>query len=114
MCVCSVCALSLCVCVQLEVFDLLFVTSESSNRKSYVMHCEECARARSPGLAGVVVLEQYTMEELMKTYDSFILVSHTQDTHTQDTHTRRIHTQAGNTAHTDTHSHREHRIHTEI
>ncbi|XP_067112740.1 lysine-specific demethylase 6B-like [Osmerus mordax] len=59
----------------LEVFDLLFVTSESSNRKSYVVHCEDCARARSPGLAGVVVLEQYSMEELMKTYDSFILAA---------------------------------------
>ncbi|KAM6970541.1 uncharacterized protein FYW47_005781 [Aplochiton taeniatus] len=54
----------------LEVFDLLFVTSESSNRKSYVVHCEECAHVRSPLLAGVVVLEQYRMEELMRTYDS--------------------------------------------
>lgn len=61
--------------VQVEVFDLLFVTSENSSKKSYVVHCEDCARAKSPGLAGVVVLEQYRIEELMKTYDSFVLVS---------------------------------------
>ncbi|XP_010730468.3 uncharacterized protein LOC104920017 isoform X1 [Larimichthys crocea] len=58
-----------------EVFDLLFVTSENSSKKSYVVHCEDCARAKSPGLAGVVVLEQYRIEELMKTYDSFVLAS---------------------------------------
>uniref|UniRef100_A0A8D3BB78 Lysine-specific demethylase 6B n=1 Tax=Scophthalmus maximus TaxID=52904 RepID=A0A8D3BB78_SCOMX len=58
-----------------EVFDLLFVTSETSSKKTYVVHCEDCARAKSPPLAGVVVLEQYRMEELMKTYDSFTLVS---------------------------------------
>ncbi|XP_070773890.1 lysine (K)-specific demethylase 6B, b [Enoplosus armatus] len=56
-----------------EVFDLLFVTSENSTKKSYVVHCEDCARAKSPSLAGVVVLEQYRIEELMKTYDSFML-----------------------------------------
>ncbi|XP_060911621.1 lysine (K)-specific demethylase 6B, b isoform X1 [Labrus mixtus] len=56
-----------------EVFDLLFVTSENSSKKSYVVHCEDCARAKSPSLAGVVVLEQYRIEELMKTYDSFAL-----------------------------------------
>uniref|UniRef100_A0A3Q4AZD2 Lysine-specific demethylase 6B n=1 Tax=Mola mola TaxID=94237 RepID=A0A3Q4AZD2_MOLML len=58
-----------------EVFNLLFVTSENSSKKSYVVHCEDCARAKSPSLAGVVILEQYRMEELMKTYDSFTLVS---------------------------------------
>nr|XP_057934257.1 lysine (K)-specific demethylase 6B, b isoform X2 [Doryrhamphus excisus] len=56
-----------------EVFDVLFVTSENSSKKSYVVHCEDCARAKSPSLAGVVVLEQYRMEDLMKTYDSFTL-----------------------------------------
>ena len=61
--------------VQVEVFDVLFVTSENNNKKSYVVHCEDCARANSPSLAGVVVLEQYRMEELMRTYDSFTLVS---------------------------------------
>uniref|UniRef100_UPI003AAA2060 lysine (K)-specific demethylase 6B, b n=1 Tax=Centroberyx gerrardi TaxID=166262 RepID=UPI003AAA2060 len=56
-----------------EVFDLLFVTSENSSKKTYVVHCEDCAHAKSPSLAGVVVLEQYRMEELMRTYDSFTL-----------------------------------------
>ncbi|XP_023274038.1 lysine-specific demethylase 6B-like [Seriola lalandi dorsalis] len=56
-----------------EVFDLLFVTSENSSKKTYVVHCEDCARAKSPCLAGVVVLEQYRIEELMRTYDSFTL-----------------------------------------
>ena len=63
--------------VQVEVFDLLFVTSESSSKKSYVVHCEDCARAKSPSLAGVVVLEQYRMEELARFYDNFTLVSFT-------------------------------------
>lgn len=62
-------------CVQVEVFNLLFVTSENSTKKSYVVHCQDCARAKSPALAGVVVLEQYRIEELMKTYDTFTLVS---------------------------------------
>ena len=65
------------VSVQVEVFDLLFVTSESSSKKSYVVHCEDCARAKSPSLAGVVVLEQYRMEELARFYDNFTLVSFT-------------------------------------
>ena len=59
---------------QVEVFDLLFVTSESSSRKTYVVHCEDCARHRSPSLANVVVLEQYRIDELMTAYDSFNLV----------------------------------------
>lgn len=61
----------------MEVFNLLFVTSESSSRKTYVVHCEDCARQRSPNLNNVVVLEQYRMEELMNTYDSFSMVSNT-------------------------------------
>ncbi|XP_072515472.1 lysine (K)-specific demethylase 6B, b isoform X3 [Salminus brasiliensis] len=56
-----------------EVFDLLFVTSENSSRKTYVVHCEDCARQHSPSLTGVVVLEQYRVEELMSTYDNFSL-----------------------------------------
>ncbi|XP_044038783.1 lysine-specific demethylase 6B isoform X2 [Siniperca chuatsi] len=58
-----------------EVFNLLFVTSESNSRKTYVVHCEDCARQRSPNLTNVVVLEQYRIEELMNTYDSFSLAS---------------------------------------
>ncbi|KAK2828731.1 hypothetical protein Q5P01_019765 [Channa striata] len=56
-----------------EVFNLLFVTSESSSKMTYVVHCEDCARAKSMSLAGVVVLEQYRIEELIRTYDSFTL-----------------------------------------
>ena len=56
------------------MYDLLFVTSETGSRKTYVVHCEDCARHRSPSLANVVVLEQYRMEDLMATYDSFNLV----------------------------------------
>uniref|UniRef100_A0A3P9I1X5 [histone H3]-trimethyl-L-lysine(27) demethylase n=1 Tax=Oryzias latipes TaxID=8090 RepID=A0A3P9I1X5_ORYLA len=58
-----------------EVFDLLFVTCESSSRKTYVVHCEDCARQRSPNLTNVVVLEQYRVEELMSIYDSFNLAA---------------------------------------
>ncbi|KAK1882396.1 hypothetical protein KUDE01_023179, partial [Dissostichus eleginoides] len=57
----------------LEVYDLLLVTSENSTKKSYVVHCEDCARAKSPSLGGVVVLEQYRIEELTKIYDAFTL-----------------------------------------
>ncbi|XP_077403012.1 uncharacterized protein LOC144036338 isoform X2 [Vanacampus margaritifer] len=57
----------------LEVFNMLFVTSEHSMKKTYVVHCEDCARAKSPSLTGVVVLEQYRTEELVKIYDSFTL-----------------------------------------
>ncbi|XP_039514467.1 lysine-specific demethylase 6B isoform X1 [Pimephales promelas] len=60
-------------CDQVEVFNLLFVTSENGSRKTYVVHCEDCARQRSPNLSNVVVLEQYRMEELMNVYDSFTL-----------------------------------------
>lgn len=54
---------------------MLFVTSENSSKTTYVVHCEDCARAKSPSLTGVVVLEQYRTEELMKIYDGFVLVS---------------------------------------
>ncbi len=63
------------VLVQVEVFNLLFVTSENGSRKMYVVHCEDCARQRNPNFSNVVVLEQYRMEELMSMYDSFSLVS---------------------------------------
>lgn len=60
---------------QVEVFDLLFVTSESNSRKTYVVHCQDCARRASPNLDNFVVLEQYKMEDLMQVYDQFTLVS---------------------------------------
>ncbi|KAJ8008425.1 hypothetical protein DPEC_G00104690 [Dallia pectoralis] len=59
-----------------EVFNLLFVTSESGSRKTYVVHCEDCARQKNPSLSSsVVVLEQYRIEELMSTYDAFTLAT---------------------------------------
>ncbi|KAG2468255.1 KDM6B demethylase, partial [Polypterus senegalus] len=57
-----------------EVFNILFVTCENSSRKTYVVHCEDCARKRSQSLLNVVVLEQYKTEELMQVYDNFVLI----------------------------------------
>lgn len=59
----------------MEVFNILFVTSENGSRNTYLVHCEGCARRRSAGLQGVVVLEQYRTEELAQAYDAFTLVS---------------------------------------
>ncbi|XP_059830938.1 lysine-specific demethylase 6B-like isoform X3 [Hypanus sabinus] len=58
---------------ELEVFNLLFVTSGSGSRKSYIVHCEDCARQRSPLLLNVVILEQYKMDDLVQVYDHFTL-----------------------------------------
>uniref|UniRef100_A0A3Q2WTT2 [histone H3]-trimethyl-L-lysine(27) demethylase n=1 Tax=Haplochromis burtoni TaxID=8153 RepID=A0A3Q2WTT2_HAPBU len=63
---CSIC--------EVEVFDLLFVTSESNSRKTYVVHCQDCARRGSANLDNFVVLEQYKIEDLMQIYDQFTLV----------------------------------------
>ncbi|KAL1272188.1 hypothetical protein QQF64_028050 [Cirrhinus molitorella] len=62
---CSIC--------EVEVFNLLFVTSDSYSRKSFVVHCQDCARKGSNDLDGFVVLEQYRMEDLMQVYDQFSL-----------------------------------------
>lgn len=56
------------------MFNILFVTSENGSRNTYLVHCEGCARRRSAGLQGVVVLEQYRTEELAQAYDAFTLV----------------------------------------
>ncbi|XP_057707814.1 lysine-specific demethylase 6A isoform X2 [Corythoichthys intestinalis] len=64
---CSIC--------EVEVYDLLFVTSESNSRKTYVVHCQDCARRGDPNLDNFVVLEQYKIEELMQVYDHFTLAS---------------------------------------
>ncbi|XP_038172873.1 lysine-specific demethylase 6A isoform X12 [Arvicola amphibius] len=64
---CSIC--------EVEVFDLLFVTNESNSRKTYIVHCQDCARKTSGNLENFVVLEQYKMEDLMQVYDQFTLVS---------------------------------------
>lgn len=59
----------------MEVFNLLFVTSESNSKKTYVVHCQDCARRGSTNLDNFVVLEQYKIEDLMHVYDQFTLVS---------------------------------------
>ncbi|XP_062258158.1 lysine-specific demethylase 6A [Platichthys flesus] len=64
---CSIC--------EVEVFDLLFVTSESNSRKTYVVHCQDCARRGSSNLDNFVVLEQYKNDDLMQVYDQFTLAS---------------------------------------
>ncbi|KAM9486728.1 lysine-specific demethylase 6A isoform 1-T1 [Clarias gariepinus] len=64
---CSIC--------EVEVFDLLFVTSESNSRKTHEVHCQDCARRCSSNLDNFVVLEQYKMEDLMQVYDQFTLAS---------------------------------------
>uniref|UniRef100_H0VR46 [histone H3]-trimethyl-L-lysine(27) demethylase n=1 Tax=Cavia porcellus TaxID=10141 RepID=H0VR46_CAVPO len=64
---CSIC--------EVEVFDLLFVTNESNSQKTYIVHCQDCARKTSGNLENFVVLEQYKMEDLMQVYDQFTLVS---------------------------------------
>ncbi|KAM9576299.1 lysine-specific demethylase 6A-like isoform 15-T16 [Trichechus inunguis] len=64
---CSIC--------EVEVFDLLFVTSESNSQKTYIIHCQDCARKTSGNLENFVVLEQYRMEDLMQVYDQFTLAS---------------------------------------
>uniref|UniRef100_A0A8C2ZZ23 [histone H3]-trimethyl-L-lysine(27) demethylase n=1 Tax=Cyclopterus lumpus TaxID=8103 RepID=A0A8C2ZZ23_CYCLU len=62
---CSIC--------EVEVFDLLFVTTESNSRKTYVVHCQDCARRGSANLDNFVVLEQYKIEDLMQVYDHALL-----------------------------------------
>ncbi|KAM4676359.1 lysine-specific demethylase 6B isoform 2-T6 [Discoglossus pictus] len=57
-----------------EVFNILFVTSESGGKNTYLVHCESCSRSASNG-NNVVILEQYKMEELMHIYDNFNLTT---------------------------------------
>ncbi|XP_048349623.1 lysine-specific demethylase 6A isoform X6 [Sphaerodactylus townsendi] len=62
---CSIC--------EVEVFNLLYVTNESNSRKTYIVHCLDCARKITGNLENFVVLEQYKMEDLMQVYDQFTL-----------------------------------------
>ncbi|XP_051562010.1 lysine (K)-specific demethylase 6A, like isoform X2 [Myxocyprinus asiaticus] len=62
-----------CTICEVEVFNLLFVTSDSYSRKSCVVHCQDCARKGSGDLDGFVVLEQFKMEDLMHIYEQFSL-----------------------------------------
>ena len=56
--------------LQVEVFNLLFVTQQ--DRKN-IVHCGDCALKMSQNLQGFVVLNQYRMDELMDIYDGFTL-----------------------------------------
>ncbi|XP_030782098.1 histone demethylase UTY isoform X7 [Rhinopithecus roxellana] len=69
---CSIC--------EVEVFNLLFVTNESNTQKTYIVHCQDCARKTSRSLENFVVLEQYKMEDLIQVYDQFTLTSFFPDT----------------------------------
>lgn len=62
-----------CTICEVEVFNLLFVSSDSYSRKSCVIHCQDCAQKGSSDLDGFVVLEQNKMEDLMQIYDQFSL-----------------------------------------
>ncbi|XP_053160840.1 lysine-specific demethylase 6A isoform X7 [Hemicordylus capensis] len=62
-----------CSMCEVEVFSLIYVTNESNSRKTYVVHCLDCARKISGNLENFVVLEQYKMEDLMQIYDQFTL-----------------------------------------
>ncbi|XP_063661045.1 histone demethylase UTY isoform X10 [Pan troglodytes] len=64
---CSIC--------EVEVFNLLFVTNESNTQKTYIVHCQDCARKTSRSLENFVVLEQYKIEDLIQVYDQFTLAS---------------------------------------
>ncbi|XP_076323649.1 lysine-specific demethylase 6A-like isoform X2 [Tachypleus tridentatus] len=55
---------------ELEVFNILFVKEVE---KKHTVHCLDCAMKESSILEEFVVLEEYTMEDLMDTYDSFVL-----------------------------------------
>uniref|UniRef100_A0A5S6JYP7 Lysine-specific demethylase 6B n=1 Tax=Xenopus tropicalis TaxID=8364 RepID=A0A5S6JYP7_XENTR len=60
-----------------EVFNILFVTSESGGKNTYLVHCESCSRSASSASSAssnVVILEQFKTEELMHIYDNFHLV----------------------------------------
>jgi len=57
-----------CVICELEVFNLLFVKEVD---KKHVVHCLDCASKASERLEDFVVLEEYTLDELMEIYDNF-------------------------------------------
>lgn len=65
---------------QLEVFNLLFV--KEVEKKKFVVHCIDCARKISNVLEGFVILEEYTKDDLIETYDSFALFTPTNSTST--------------------------------
>ncbi|XP_032793407.2 lysine-specific demethylase 6A [Daphnia magna] len=53
-----------------EVFNMLFIKEQE---KKHVVHCLHCSRRHSPNLEGFVCLEEYHLEDLIETYDSFVM-----------------------------------------
>lgn len=56
--------------IKLEVFNILFVREVD---KKHVVHCLDCARKANTTLEEFVILEEYTMDELVEVYDNFTL-----------------------------------------
>ncbi|XP_077515282.1 utx histone demethylase isoform X2 [Amblyomma americanum] len=59
-----------CANCEVEVFNILLVKEVD---KKHVVHCLDCSRRLSPRLEGFVVLEEYSIEDLMDVYDNFSL-----------------------------------------
>ncbi|XP_040079376.1 lysine-specific demethylase 6A isoform X4 [Ixodes scapularis] len=59
-----------CATCEVEVFNILFVKEVD---KKHVVHCLDCSRRMSQRLEGFVILEEYSIEDLMEVYDSFAL-----------------------------------------
>ena len=57
---------------ELEVWNILLIREQE---KRHVVHCLNCARRNSPTLSGFVCLEEYHLEDLMRTFDAFALHS---------------------------------------
>ncbi|CAG5116791.1 unnamed protein product, partial [Candidula unifasciata] len=53
---------------EVEVFNILFVTESDGQ---FLVHCQDCARKASATLDKFVVLNQYTLDELINIYDRF-------------------------------------------
>ncbi|KAH8038682.1 hypothetical protein HPB51_002826 [Rhipicephalus microplus] len=59
-----------CTNCELEVFNILLVREVD---KKHMVHCLSCSRRINPRLDGFVVLEEYSIEDLMDVYDNFSL-----------------------------------------
>ena len=54
------------------------LNSFQENEKKYVVHCIRCSIEMDKNLKNFICLEEYSEEDLMKTYDDFILYSEDQ------------------------------------
>ncbi|XP_067669128.1 lysine-specific demethylase 6A-like isoform X2 [Haliotis asinina] len=55
---------------EVEVFNILFVTEQD---RKFIVHCQDCVYKTSPTLEGIVVLNQFLIEDLTEIYDKFQL-----------------------------------------